>query len=279
MVTEPTKLDELIQRVKNNRALAVVLLIAIGAIGVGQVIDSFEGISQTLSSEERETEEVSLEVIRAKAMTALKESGVPFTRDTFVKAAREGDYEQVRLFLDAGMEPDVKQSRGNRFSALCAASLEGRGDVARLLVSAGADLELECEGFTPLMLAALRGQDQVVGVLVERGASVHQKGDLQATALLWAANNCHLTTVQSLLRAGADPNARAEGGEVPLMIAYSSCREDKARRAIMTALIAEGADVDARNNEGESVPELAREENDAAIVQLLTTLHDGRRSN
>ena len=58
------------------------------------------------------------------------------------------------------------------------------------------------------------------------GPKTAAHGDVKAkdqngsTALLWAVQGgCSVSSVQALLKAGADPNARAKGGATPLMFA------------------------------------------------------------
>jgi ankyrin repeat protein len=91
--------------------------------------------------------------------------------------------------INRGGVPD----RGRRAEAkggmtpLLYAARDGRLAPARLLVAAGADLELgDANGIRPLLMAALNGQIAVARLLVERGANV-DADDFWGRTPLWAA--------------------------------------------------------------------------------------------
>jgi ankyrin repeat protein len=115
------------------------------------------------------------------------------------------------------------------------AARDGRAEAARLLVAAGADLELgEANGIRPLLMAVLNNNLDVARVLVDRGANVNAD-DFWGRTPLWAAveyrnldmNNRDedspksngvdrgpiLELIKVLLKAGANVNARTR--EVP----------------------------------------------------------------
>jgi ankyrin repeat protein len=84
---------------------------------------------------------------------------------------------------DRGRRAEVKGG----MTPLLYAARDGRVDVARLLVAAGADLELgDGNGIRPLLMAALNGQVAVARLLVEKGADVNAD-DFWGRSPLWAA--------------------------------------------------------------------------------------------
>ena len=68
----------------------------------------------------------------------------------------------------------------------------------------------EHAGFTPLMLAVERGQISVVRSLLKQGADVNAKHPAGFTALMLAAQKGNLAIVKDLLSAGANPNVRVQ---------------------------------------------------------------------
>jgi ankyrin repeat protein len=89
---------------------------------------------------------------------------------------------------------------GDWTSPLESAAINGYVDIAKLLVWAGADvnLNLNSEG-TALMSASAHGQIDVVRLLVEAGADVNLMSNNRGTALLLAAINAHQDVFNYLL--------------------------------------------------------------------------------
>ena len=85
-----------------------------------------------------------------------------------------------------------------------------------------------------------------------------------AKRCLEAADRGNLQAVRNLISAGADVNAKDEDGETALMIAA-----DDGHTAIVQALIAAGADVNARDDEGESALDKARDERRRSTIDAL----------
>ncbi len=95
------------------------------------------------------------------------------------------------------------------------------------------------DGFPPLSLAAFFGQPQAVALLLGRGADVGavSRNAMQVQPLHAATAARNAETVTLLLDAGADPNARQQGGWTPLAAARHAGQD-----AIADLLLAHGAD-------------------------------------
>ena len=128
------------------------------------------------------------------AQKELDRQAISFTADHFVTHAKQGDAETVRLFLTAGMNPNVKDK----------------------------------DGMTPLLVAADKGHTATVQVLLEKGADPNVKGMDGFTALTMAADKGHTAIVQALLEKGADQNVKGKDGVTPVLFAA-----DKGRTAIV----------------------------------------------
>ena len=95
-----------------------------------------------------------------------------------------------------------------------------RNDVAavRRVSSTEAVRALDETGTTPLMYAALVGTPEVIRVLANHGAPLNASNRFGATALMWAASS-RTENVKALLALGADVNARASNGRTALLTA------------------------------------------------------------
>ena len=82
--------------------------------------------------------------------------GINFKEDEFVQHAGDGDAWAVKLFLAAGMSPDVRDASGSR--PLTAALNKSQKGVAKILLERKADPNvLDSDGKTPLIVAARAG--------------------------------------------------------------------------------------------------------------------------
>ena len=134
-------------------------------------------------------------------------------------AVKKANADNVKLLLDAGADPDTTcslpdpQSHSKTTSALCdaiiqASSKTGMPNIVKLLVDAGADLELlegqrraidEVPVRSPLLLAIQLKNSATVRVLVDAGADIEVGYALHA-----AVRKCSLDMTRILLESGAD---------------------------------------------------------------------------
>lgn len=125
-----------------------------------------------------------------------------FPRD-LISAVKNGDELQVVDALEKLIDPNAASLMSEHdfqsFTPLYCAALQGRVDLMKLLVEAGADVNYG--GFsTPLVVAAQNGHLEVVRFLVEAGADIGKANDYGITAMR-SADLAHQTDVlQYLLR-------------------------------------------------------------------------------
>lgn len=159
-----------------------------------------------------------------------------------VVAARRGNLEIVKLLIEHGAETDVGKKDGER-TPLLEAAAGGYTDIARYLISKGADVNARGKGLTPL-LAACAG-----------GVNFGPPGDKPKT-------------IRILLENGADVNVQDESwlksGRTPLM--YAVLRGDA---ELVQALLDKGARLDLKNKDGDTALSLAGKEGLEYITQLL----------
>ena len=154
-------------------------------------------------------------------------------------AAHYNHEDLARLLLAAGANVDAV----NRYEVtpLALAALNGSAGMLGRLLEAGADPNRpNPEGETPLMTAARTGNGLALTVLLDHGADVDAIEAWRGqTALMWAVAQNQVDSVDVLLRAGADPNARSTGGFTPILFAAREGYLD-----VIDRLVRAGANVD-----------------------------------
>ena len=170
------------------------------------------------------------------------------------RAAHEGDAATVELLLNAGGEVDAATRHG--VTPLALASARGHAGAVETLLDGGADpTRTSPQGETPLMVAARTGVVDSVEALLRHGAGAGvdaREGWRGQTALMWAAAEGHAAVVAPLAAAGADVDARSDGGFTPLAFAVRA-----GHGGAVEALVKAGADVDLALPDGTSPLHLA----------------------
>jgi ankyrin repeat protein len=96
------------------------------------------------------------------------------------------------------------------------AAIKGNEETARMLIDAGADLNLQDEdGYTPLNWAARVGKIEIVRMLIAAGADVNLQNEDGWTPLHLAAFTGGLEIARMLIDAGANVNVQGEDGKLP----------------------------------------------------------------
>lgn len=134
-----------------------------------------------------------------------------------------------------------------QISLLTYAAMQGKADVVRSLIEAGAKTEPDSDDWgTPLMMAAAKGDLPTLKELLKANAKIDDKNKWGETALSMAAKLGSPDNVKALLEAGASVKAADAEGNTPLALASGS----EAPAAIVKLLIEAKADVDATNRDG-----------------------------
>jgi ankyrin repeat protein len=114
----------------------------------------------------------------------------------FALAAVNGDIFTVKKLVERG-GIDLDAKNGKIGPALTSAAYGGHGELVKLLLEKGANINVRDEnGLTPLMNAAIAGQAEVVRILLERNADPNvaiadKDGNLTITALSFAKVRRH----------------------------------------------------------------------------------------
>jgi len=122
-------------------------------------------------------------------------------------AVKQGHTDTVKMLLAAGADVNVGGDP-NQPTPLMVAASEGRLDITQILLEAGADVNRDEFGHheTALYCAALGGRTEIVKLLLQRGADPDggKWGKMLRAPLIAAVENGHMEIVQALVGAGAD---------------------------------------------------------------------------
>lgn len=209
----------------------------------------------------------------------------------FFEAIKKGDRAGVERELRSDGSLAGAEEGGT--SAVLLATYYGKHDIAALLAERKGDLTVfeaaavgdlaqvhahverepslvsayASDGFFPLGLAAFFRRAEVVDYLIAKGADVRavSRNPLQVTALHSAvADGGHADIAKALVAAGADVNAKQRHGWTPLHGAADSGSVE-----LVELLLARGADPDATHQEGKTALDIAREKGHADVVAVL----------
>lgn len=153
---------------------------------------------------------------------------------------------------------NVHSRDGYGETPLHVAARKGCGEIVKLLISAQADVNARSRtsmDMTPLHLAVIHGHTGVVETLIKSNADLNSKGRYWETPLLLSALLGRVEMVEMLLEAKADRTATTERGETAIMLALISPNATQVVKSLLKA----GADVDARDVGGRTALHYALE--------------------
>jgi ankyrin repeat protein len=194
-----------------------------------------------------------------------------------VAASAHGNINTVRYLIDKGA--DVRALGGLHGNALLRSALMSDPAILQTLLAHGADAHLaDAAGFGPLHNVTAYPDCERVRLLLAAGADANgfntfagtvRKGPIalvHLSPLMLAAPYSDEDTIAALLKAGARINEVDSRKMSPLMLSVAS---DHASPAVVRQLIAAGADVNAKDQNGESVLTWARKYRNPEMLAIL----------
>jgi ankyrin repeat protein len=187
-------------------------------------------------------------------------------------AALHGNYFEVaELLLRHGADINVPDDNG--WTQLHLASILGPIDRTEWLLGYGADANAKDQWlWTPLHRAVLSDNFKIACLLIEHKADINARDDNE-TAALHLASQCYtahsrLNFMRLFLEHGADANVRDSAGSTSLHILAPRQRDPPPVQEVCL-LLKYGANIDAENNEGKTALQIAFEEGNHKMVELL----------
>jgi ankyrin repeat protein len=181
----------------------------------------------------------------ARKELALK--GVSFDARTFIKEASDGNLDMVKLFVDAGMDVNVRSND----TALIAAAYYNRLDVVKYLIENGANVSYGTYYIDPIVAAVRGGSVDIVKFLIASGSDVNDIGYDKATPLYVAAEMGRTEIAKLLIKNGAKVDyMQPWTGLTPLAMCAKSPYGNK---GTIEALVNAGANVNYKTPTGLSV--------------------------
>jgi len=185
------------------------------------------------------------------------------TGDAFWIASAEGHSKILELLLSKAKGDDRLQR--SLEVALKWAVLGGHLESIRLLIDSGAEVNRPDEaGQTPLMLACIRGLEGAWEVRTKQKFPQRQAGPKPD----WPK------VVETLLKAGANPNTQTKDGVSPLMVGAG-----QGEKEICNLLLSCGADVNLKHSKGLTALSIAKAAGQESIVELLRSVIEGGPEN
>lgn len=186
-------------------------------------------------------------------------------------AAARGNLEVLRYLVAHTGKVNIAGEQMNNDTPLGLAAEYDKADAIKILAGAGATIEARnsCNN-TPLMVAAVEGCSGAVRKLIELRADVNCHNSLESALFLLCGRTnkreARLGILQMMLDAGACP----DGIENPMGWTPLHKAAEWSDEAIVSVLLARGANVDAKKMESLHTPlYIAIDKNRPSIVKLL----------
>ena len=142
---------------------------------------------------------------KKRACTQLLEKGISCFDENMTFFISSGDTEVVKLFLEAGFDPNMTDTKG--IPLLSIAVRAHFPEIVLLLLSSGADIDRQSNdrGYSPLMDAAQTKDIEMVTLLLEKGATPDLRSKDGQTALVITSGFGDVEMARVLVQYGADP--------------------------------------------------------------------------
>jgi ankyrin repeat protein len=159
----------------------------------------------------------------------------------------------IAALLKAGADPNITLEHGR--TPLADAVDGGKLEAVRVLLDAGANLNIPTPGLTPLVQRAIaRGFDRIAREFIRPGLALEANLNNLQTVLMWAARSGYAVETKRLLAMGAQINARDGEGKTALIWAVF---QNPGGCEIPRLLLAAGSDPQIRDEAGKTALDYA----------------------
>ena len=185
-----------------------------------------------------------------------------------VAAAGRGGAGEVQRLLSAGVPVDGRTAAGR--TAVTAAALGDHVETARVLIDAGADVDLQDDDRNnPLLVCGETGDVAMLHAVLRAKPDLTATNRFGGTALIPASDRGHVAMVRALLETDIDVDHVNNLGWTALLEAVILGEGEPPHQQIVRALVDAGADVDVADRDGVTPLQHARGRGYAEIVRTL----------
>ncbi len=185
-----------------------------------------------------------------------------FTGDELLTAIATKDVDIISKMIPKTKNLEVKE-RGNpnKETAMHLAITTGQTNVLKMLIAAGADIEIEtAHKVTPLLMAAASANTDAAKMLIDAGADINHRDEIGSTAVFLAALSGSKEIVKALIKKGADVSATNEYQQTPL----HRCANVEVAKLLLGA----GAPLDAKDERGRTALHVAADLGKTDLVRF-----------
>lgn len=137
-----------------------------------------------------------------------------FDMSNFIEALKDNDISFIERFIKSGFDLNEYDSKYDGVTPLIFASIAGDASVIKMLIQAGANVNLGDKfNNTPLHWAADHGKTDKVEIFIREKANIEALNTYNETPLLYAMSKSQLITPVQLIQAGADVTVINKRGE------------------------------------------------------------------
>jgi len=249
MKQRTSQIDKITSRIKRNPIVASLLLLGTVVIALSTFTDAAKKLFSVILRQ-------SPEVARA----ALGGMSLKYTSGDFVRCADSGDLTAVKLFLNAGMNPNTTDDEGA--TALTHAAYKGHANVVGALLKAGADANQRDWRHNALLSAASGGHIDIVRALLAKGPNT----EIVDNAFVEAVRTRHHDIVRLLAGKGSSVG---QAGSLGIMILAQGSWGDEEVRDTAKLVLDLGGDPNGKDKEGWTALLGATENDYPVTVRLL----------
>ena len=170
--------------------------------------DSADELQKYLTAEYNAHRNIAPQDGSDSARETLLNMGIPVNEKSMADCVDAGMIKEVALFLEAGFSPDSKDKSG--VPLLCLSARNGNLEIIQMLLRSGANVDQLAEDrhCSAIIDAAMGNYKDIVKVLIEAGADVNIQSKDGQSALIVAAGSGDEETAEMLFKAGADPDIK-----------------------------------------------------------------------
>lgn len=188
-------------------------------------------------------------------------------------AVLQEDLSKVRELLANQVNVNVQDESGR--TPLMIAVQKNHYEMAKLLLDNGADLNMRDNTLlTPWLCSGANGFHDILKLALSYGPKIKDVNRFGGTVLLPSSEKGYLRTVEIALEAGVPVNHVNDLGWSALQEAVVLGNDGYLYREIIKKLLAKGADVHLKDNEGKTALDWAKALNNPKVMRLLETTRE-----